>query len=45
MHVNVAIAYSENNVLGNIQSQPSHLKRHKSEIIICVENGEPYNKQ
>jgi len=38
-------AYRENGVPGNVQSQPSHLKRYKSEVIIYVENGEPYNKQ
>jgi CMP-2-keto-3-deoxyoctulosonic acid synthetase len=30
---------------GKIQGRPGHLKCHKSEIIICVENDEPYNKQ
>jgi cytochrome b len=43
--MNVAIAYRENGVLGNVQSRLGHLKRCKSEIIIYVENGEPYNKQ
>jgi hypothetical protein len=38
LHVNVAIAYKENDVLCNVQS---HLKRHKSKIIVCVENDEP----
>jgi hypothetical protein len=44
MHMNVAIAYKENGVLGNVQSQSGHLKHHKSEVIVCVENDEPYNK-
>jgi len=43
--MNVAIAYRENNLLGNVQSRPNHLKRHKSEVIVCVKNGEPYNKR
>jgi len=45
LHVNVAIAYRENNVLGNILNQPDHMKHHKSDVIVYVENGEPYNKQ
>jgi hypothetical protein len=28
-----------------LQSRPDHLKRHKSKVIIWVENDEPYNKQ
>jgi hypothetical protein len=43
--MNVAIACKENNVPGNIQSRPGHLKSHKSEIIIYVETNKPYNKQ
>jgi hypothetical protein len=45
LHLNVAIARRENDVLGNVQSWPSHLKRHKNEVIICVENSKLYNKQ
>ncbi len=43
--MNVAIAYKENGVPGNVQSRLGHLKRCKSEVIIYVENDEPYNKQ
>jgi hypothetical protein len=43
--MNIAIAYKENGVLGNVQSRPGHLKRRKSEIIVYVENGELYNKR
>jgi hypothetical protein len=43
--MNVAIAYKGNGVPGNVQSRPSHLKCCKNEVIIYVENGEPYNKQ
>jgi hypothetical protein len=43
--MNVTIAYRKNGVLGNVQSRPGHLKRCKSEVIIYVENNEPYNKQ
>jgi hypothetical protein len=42
--MNVAIAYIENNVPGNIQSQLGHLKHCKSKIIVYVENDELYNK-
>ncbi len=45
LHLNVAIAYKENGVPSNVQSWPGHLKRHKNEVIVCVENDEPYNKQ
>jgi hypothetical protein len=44
VHVNVAIAYKENDVLSNVHNQLGHLKHHKTKVIICVENGEPYNK-
>jgi hypothetical protein len=43
--MNFAIAYRGNGVPGNVQSRPSHLKRCKSEVIVYVKNGEPYNKQ
>jgi hypothetical protein len=42
--MNVAIAYWDNGVPGNVQNQPGRLKCHKSEVIVCVENNEPYNK-
>jgi hypothetical protein len=42
--MNVAIAYRENGVPGNIQSQPGHLKCRKIKAIVYVKNGEPYNK-
>jgi len=42
--MNVVITYKENDMPGNAQSRLSHLKRHKSEVIVCVKNGEPYNK-
>ncbi len=42
--MNVAIAYRENGVLTNVQSRLGHLKRCKSEVMIYVENDEPYNK-
>ncbi len=45
LHMNITIAYKENGMPSNVQSQPGHFKRHKSKIIICVENGELYNKQ
>jgi len=45
LHMNIAIAYKENGMLGNVQSQPSHLKCHTSEVIVYVKNGEPYNKR
>ncbi len=45
LHMNVAIAYKENGMAGNVESQLGHLKRCKSEVIIYVENDEPYNKQ
>jgi hypothetical protein len=43
--MNVAIACRENGVRGNVQSWLGHLKCHKSEVIVCVENGKSYNKQ
>jgi hypothetical protein len=43
--MNVAITYKENGVPGNVQSQLGHLKRYKSDIIVYVENDEPYNKR
>jgi hypothetical protein len=43
--MNVAIAYRENGVPSNVQSQLGHMKRHKSEIIVCVKNNEPFNKR
>jgi hypothetical protein len=45
LHLNIAITYKENGMPSNVQSRPSYLKRHKNEVIVCVENGEPYNKQ
>jgi hypothetical protein len=45
LHVNVSIAYRDNGVPGNVQSWLGHLKCHKTEVIVYVENGEPYNKQ
>ncbi len=45
LHVNVTIAYKDNDVPGNVQSRPGHVKRHKNEVIVCVENGKLYNKQ
>jgi hypothetical protein len=45
LHMNIAVAYREYDVPSNVQSQPSHLKRRKSEIIVYVENDEPYNKR
>jgi hypothetical protein len=42
--MNIVIAYRENNVPGNVQSRPGHLKRCKSEVIIYVENDKLYNK-
>ncbi|CAM6079680.1 unnamed protein product [Sphagnum tenellum] len=44
LRMNVAIAYKENGVLSNVQSRPGHLKCCKSEVMIYVENDEPYNK-
>jgi hypothetical protein len=45
LHVNVTIACRENGFPSNVQSRPGHLKCHKTEIIVCIENDEPYNKQ
>ncbi len=45
LHMNVVAAYRENNVPSNVQSQSGHLKRRKSEVIVYVENGKPYNKR
>jgi hypothetical protein len=39
------IAHRKNGVLGNVQSRPGHLKRHKSKVIVYVENDKSYNKQ
>ncbi len=52
--MNIVIAYREQYVvlsvgdydmLSNVQSRPSHLKRCKNEVIIYVENGKTYNKR
>jgi hypothetical protein len=32
-------------MLGNVENWLGHLKRHKTKVIIYVENDEPYNKQ
>jgi len=45
LHVNIAIAYKENDMPGNLQSRLGHLKRHKSKVIVCFEDDEPCNKQ
>jgi hypothetical protein len=43
--MNGIVAYRENNVPSNIQSQSGHLKHRKSKVIVYVENDKPYNKQ
>jgi len=43
--MNVAIVYRENGMPSNVQSRPGHLKRYKSEVIVYVENDEPYNQR
>jgi hypothetical protein len=45
LHMNVKVAYKENGVPSNVQSRLSHLKCCKNEVIVYVENDEPYNKQ
>jgi hypothetical protein len=45
LHVKVAITYRKSNVLGNVHSRLGDLKHHKSKVIVCVKNNEPYNKQ
>jgi len=44
LHVNVTIACRKNDMLGNVKSRLGHLKRHKTEVIVYVENVESYNK-
>jgi hypothetical protein len=43
--MNLVIAYRGNGVPGNVQSRPDHLKHCKNEVIIYIENDDPYNKQ
>ncbi len=45
LHMNIAGAYRENSVPSNVQSQPGHLKRRKSEVNVYVKNDKRYNKQ
>jgi len=45
LHMNVTVAYRENDVPSNVQSRPSHPKHRKSEIIVYVKNNKPYNKR
>jgi hypothetical protein len=43
--MNVVVAYKENDMPSDVQSQLGHLKCRKSKVFVYVENSEPYNKR